>query len=109
MLDFAKKHQKPVMIAEANPVHGIAKDNADVWDQWFVNFFPLSYSKNIRAISFINEDWKRLTIDELPADWTDARLYNNEQISRAWFRETNKDRYLKQSPELFEQLGYPRK
>lgn len=109
LLDFAKKHQKPVMIAESNPVHGIAKDNADVWDQWFVNFFSLTYSKNIRAISFINEDWKRLTIDELPADWTDARLYNNEQVSKAWFRETNQDRYLKQSPELFEQLGYSRK
>lgn len=106
LLDLAKKHQKPVMIAETNPVEGITKDNADVWDQWFVNFFSLTYSKNIRAISFINEDWKRLTIDGLPEDWTDARLYNNEQISKAWFRETNKDRYLKQSPELFEQLGY---
>lgn len=109
LLDFAKTHQKPVMIAEANPVHGIAQDNADVWDQWFVNFFSLTYSKNIRAISFINEDWKRLTIDGLPADWNDARLYNNEMVSKAWFRETGKDRYLKQSPELFEQLGYSRK
>jgi hypothetical protein len=106
VLELAKKHRKPVMIAEANPVHGIAKDDADIWDQWFVNFFSLTYRKNIKAISFINEDWKRLTIDEMPADWTDARLYNNEQVSKAWFKETNQDRYLKQSPELFEQLGY---
>lgn len=108
LLDFAKTHQKPVMIAESNPVHGIAKDNADVWDQWFVNYFSLIYSKNIRAISFINEDWKRMAIAELPEEWTDARLYNNELVSKAWFRETGKDHYLKQSPELYEQLGYSR-
>jgi hypothetical protein len=27
------------------------------WDQWFVNFFSFAYNKNIKAISFINEDW----------------------------------------------------
>jgi hypothetical protein len=28
------------------------------------------------------------------------------QIQQAWFKETGKDRYLKRSPELFDQLGY---
>lgn len=106
VLKFAKEHQKPVMIAEANPIFGIEKDNPEVWNNWFVNFFSLTYSKNIKAISFINEDWGRMAIEGL-SDWKDARLYNNKQVSAAWFKETNKDRYLKQSPELFEQLGYP--
>ena len=39
-------------------------------------------------------------------EWGDARLYNNAEISSAWFEETGKDRYLKQSPGLFRQLGY---
>ncbi len=93
------------MIAESNPVKGIYNDNIDAWDQWFVNFFTFIYNKNIKAVSFINQDWKRLHIQGIE-EWKDARLYNNEQISEAWFMETNKDRYLKQSTELFEQLGY---
>lgn len=105
VLDFAKQHKKPVMIAETNPVFGIDKNNAKVWDDWFVNFFSMVYNKNIKAICFINEDWTRINIEGL-SKWKDARLYNNEQISKAWFRETNKDRYLKQSTELFKQLGY---
>ena len=109
VLDFAKTHRKPVMIAESNPIYGIEKDSADVWDQWFVNFFSFIYSRNIKAVSFINEDWQRVIISELSPGWTDARLYNNEQISRAWFRETGKGRYLKQSAELYEQLGYSQK
>ncbi len=105
VLNFAKEQKKPVMIAESNPVKGIDKENSEVWDQWFVNFFNFIYKKNIKAVSFINEDWQKLYIQGIP-DWKDGRLYNNEKISKAWFQETNKERYLKQSPELFEQLGY---
>lgn len=105
VLNFAKQHKKPVMIAEANPIFGINKNNTKVWDDWFVNFFSLTYNKNIKAICFINEDWTRLNIEGL-SDWKDARLYNNDIISKAWFEETNKDRYLKESPELFKLLNY---
>lgn len=105
VLEFARQHKKPVMIAETNPTVGIATEGTEAWDNWFVNFFSFVYEKNIKAISFINEDWKRLKIEGLDG-WNDARLYNNPQISRAWFEETGKDRYLKQSPELFQQLGF---
>ena len=108
VLSFAKQHKKPVMIAESNPVHGIEKDNIDAWNEWFVNFFTFAYNKNIKAISFINENWSSLKIDGI-SEWKDARLYNNEKISKAWFMETNKDNYLKQSPELYELIGYKRK
>ncbi|WP_299229485.1 glycoside hydrolase family 26 protein [uncultured Psychroserpens sp.] len=105
VLQFAKQKKKPVMIAESNPIKGIHKDNIDVWDQWFVNFFTFIYNKNIKAVSFINEDWERLYIEGI-SNWKDSRLFNNEKISRAWFMETNKSTYLKQSPELYEQLEY---
>lgn len=105
VLNFAKAHKKPIMIAESNPIKGIDKENTKVWDQWFVNFFTFIYNKNIKAVSFINEDWQRLSIQGI-SDWKDGRLYNNEKISKAWFQETNKDHYLKQSPELFKLLGY---
>lgn len=105
VLKFAKQHKKPVMIAESNPIHGIDNTNTEVWDQWFVNFFTFIYQKNIKAISFINENWPRTKITGI-SEWKDSRLYNNDQVSKAWFKETKKERYLKQSPELFEQLGY---
>ena len=108
MLEFAKAHKKPVMIAESNPVRGISKKDTKVWDEWFVNFFSFTYRKNIKAISFINEDWTRIQIDGL-SEWKDARLYNNELISKAWHLETGNSRYLKQSDELFKLLGYQKK
>ncbi len=93
------------MIAESNPINGIDNENSEVWNQWFVNFFTFTYSKNIKAISFINENWPRTGIAGI-SDWRDGRLYNNIQVSEAWFMETNKDRYLKQSEELYRLLGY---
>ena len=105
VLQFAKQHRKPVMIAESNPIQGIDSKSAKVWDQWFVNFFSFIYRKNIKAVSFINEDWTQARIPGI-TEWKDSRIYNNEQVSRAWFKETNKNRYLKQSTELFKQLGY---
>ena len=105
VLEFARDHKKPVMIAETNPVAGIEAEGTEVWDKWFVNLFSFVYEKNIKAVSFINEDWNRVAIEGIE-DWDDARLYNNKQIADAWFQETGKDRYLKASPELFEQLGF---
>ena len=108
VLSFAKEHKKPVMIAESNPIHGISADNEDVWEQWYVNYFNFIHEKNIKAISFINEDWPRTGIGGI-SDWKDSRLYNNEKIADAWFQEVSRERYLKQSPELYDLLGYKKK
>ncbi|MGC6431610.1 MAG: glycoside hydrolase family 26 protein [Jejuia sp.] len=105
VLDFAKAHKKPTMVSEANPIHGIEENDPKVWDNWFVNFFSMVNNKNIRAICFINEDWTSLNIPGI-SDWKDSRLYNNEMVSKAWFKETNSDKYLKESSNLFEQLGF---
>ena len=108
VLQFAKEHKKPVMIAESSPINGVDKESTEAWDQWFVNFFTFTYSKNIKAISFINEDWPSFRIGGIE-EWKDSRFYNNSQISEAWFKETNKERYLKQSTDLFKLLGYAKR
>ncbi|MEM8556275.1 MAG: glycosyl hydrolase [Bacteroidota bacterium] len=105
VFEFARTHKKPVMIAETSPVHGIARSGVEVWDDWFVRFFSLTYRKNVKAISFINADWSAYPI-AVDLGWENARLQNNRFVSAAWFAETSKDRYLKASPELFETLGY---
>jgi hypothetical protein len=105
VFDFAKTHKKPVMIAEASPINGIDEGSIDAWNTWFVNFLSLGYRKNVKAISYINANWPAYTgFSDL--QWKDARIQNNQQIADAWFNETGKDRYLKRSPELYEQLGY---
>lgn len=104
VMAFAKRHQKPLMVAESSPTLGIRKGHFDTWDTWFVNFFSLCYRKNIKAISFITANWE----NGEGGEWKDARLHNNKDIAKAWFMETNKPRYLKQSDSLFEQLGYGR-
>ncbi len=105
VFNFAKLHKKPVMVAEASPINGIKKNDSKAWDTWFVNFLSLTYQKNIKAISFINADWTSYPgFSEL--QWKDARLQNNPLIAEAWFREMEKERYLKPSSDLFKQLGY---
>lgn len=108
VMEVARDYKKPVMIAECNPVFGIEKEDSSVWEDWFVNFFSFVHNKNIKAISFINEDWQRLTIDEI-TDWKDARLYNNMKVAEKWFEEVNQSKYLKQSDLLFQSLGYSKK
>ena len=105
LMDFAKAHKKPVMIAESNPVFGITEENLDAWP-WFANYFSFIYNKNIKAICFISGNWTASEIEEIPDNWGDARLFNNRKISEAWFAETAKERYLKQSPELYKTLNY---
>jgi hypothetical protein len=104
VLDFAKDHKKPVMYAESSPINGIGNTELESWNNWFTNFFSLSYQKNIKAISFINTNWEQYSFPGV--SWSDARLANNQFVTDAWFLETNKDRYLKQSEDLFEILGY---
>ncbi len=107
VMEFAKTKKKPVMIAESSPILGIEPINLDSWNRWFVNFFSFSYSHNIKAISFINTNWESYDFSDIGVTtWKDARLANNQFISNAWFLETNQDRYLKQSENLFEMLGY---
>lgn len=105
VLAFAKARKKPVMIAESNPVKGIKHNDNRVWKDWFVNYFNFVYDKNIKAISFISEDWQQLIIPGIN-EWKDARLSNNKEVAKAWFAETSKDKYLKQSDHLFQLLGY---
>ncbi|MEM1022096.1 MAG: hypothetical protein AAF627_17260 [Myxococcota bacterium] len=91
-------HQRP------SPINGIDESSAAVWESWFAKVFSLSYARNIKAITFISQDWGQYPSNGV--QWADARLQNNELVSRAFFAETSKARYLKQSPTLFEELGY---
>lgn len=70
---------------------------------------PAEYVKAYRRVVDImrtdNADWT-----EYPGFtsllWKDARPQNKQRIINAWLKETSKDRYLKKSAELYQQLDY---
>lgn len=119
MLTFARKHKKPVFIAEATPVRQM--DNlyfeADlkketlgkvVWEEWFMPFFKTieENSDVIKAFSYINADWtaQPMWVSNPVFSQVDARIQVNQYISKKWKGEIAKSKYLKASKTLIDKL-----
>ena len=121
-LEFARKHNKPVMIAEAAPqgfrigelTHSFTQLNnptsitADqLWDGWFAPFFGFIYNNRdvIRAVAYINAQWEtqpmwRCDQGEVPnretcqsGNWGDSRIQANELIKKRWLQHVNNSEY----------------
>jgi hypothetical protein len=119
MLTFARKHHKPVFIAEATPIIQVDTlffnsqlSNPQVaqhaWDQWFVPFFnTLNANKDvIKAFSYINTNWsiEPMWINNPVFQKVDSRLQESNYISQKWKEELSKPRYLKSSAYLWDSL-----
>ena len=119
MIMFARKHKKPVFIAEATPVFEIDNLYFDTrlsdpkiakraWDQWFLPLFATidRHSDVIKAISYINVNWsvQPMWVINPVFQQVDARIQANEWLAEKWKEEMAKDRYLKSDVELWQQL-----
>ena len=124
MIEFARKHNKPVFIAEATPTISTAtvKENGktketilsnpeqaeEAWEKWFVPFFKTIHDNPdvVKAVSYINCHWKshRMWFENPTFQDVDARLQTSPEIAKRWLEETSKPMYLKAGPSLFEQL-----
>ncbi len=119
MLQFARKHKKPVFIAEATPVfqEGETYFDADLekpevaqkaWDEWFTGFIKvLNDNKDIvKAFSYINVDWpsQAMWIDNVTFQQVDSRIQTSPLISKNWIEEVSKERYLKPTNDLWNKL-----
>ena len=119
MLDFARRHNKPVFIAEASPVKG--QDNLyyivqlkneqeaeKIWEAWFRPFIEtLQKNKDvIKAVGYINTNWSDQAMWKVNPLFrqVDARLQTSSYISKKWTEEFSKARYLKATSELWEAL-----
>ncbi|MEM8764325.1 MAG: 1,4-beta-xylanase [Bacteroidota bacterium] len=109
MIHFARKHKKPVFIAEATPVRQVEnlyfetnlKDETSgpkIWKAWFEPFFAIleQNSDVIKAFSYINADWSSqpMWITNPVFQKVDARLQVNEYIGKKWKTEMERTRYL---------------
>ncbi len=124
MIEFARKHHKPVFIAEATPT--ISTDSVkttgmteatilsnpeqakEAWEKWFVPFFK-TIEENpdvVKAVSYINCHWKanRMWFNNPTFKRVDARLHLNPDIAKKWKEKVYTERYLHASEGLFEEL-----
>ena len=124
MIEFARKKDKPVFIAEASPVisdHMVKFDgntketvlsNAEqadeAWERWFEPFFQ-TIDDNldvVKAVSYINCNWKAHEMWKVNPTFKriDARLQTNKKIMDKWNAAIDNQKYLHASETLFEDL-----
>lgn len=104
-IQFAKKHHKPVMIAEGTPQAMGTNYGEKSWKRWFKPLFEFVDTYDIKAISYINSYWDQMPMWE-NYGWGDARIEADPYVKGCWLKKIQKDKYLKSSDDLFKQLGY---
>jgi hypothetical protein len=108
MVELAKAHGKPLMIAESTPRAGSSTYfGKGSWDSWFTKYFQFIQTHDIKAISYIDDNWESMHMWK-GKGWGDARVEANPYIKRHWIKEISKPRYLQSSTNLFSELGYRR-
>lgn len=108
MVELAKAHGKPLMIAESTPRAGSSTYfGKGSWDSWFAKYFQFIQTHDIKAISYINDNWESMNMWK-GKGWGDARVEANAYVKEHWVEEIKKPKYLQSSTNLFSELGYRR-
>jgi hypothetical protein len=111
-LHFARQHAKPVMIAEAAPKEYFAPKNPGSWDGWYSKVFNWIAVNNIKAFSYINQDWNAQRMWRDPAcntggDWGNSRVQNGSPaVLHRWQAAVEDPRFLRAGDNLFEMIGF---
>jgi len=107
---FARRHRKPLMIAEAAPKSYFEADAPDAWTGWHARVLAWIARSDVKAYCYINQDW-----NEMPqwqagcggGDWGNTRVQKSGSlILDRWRRETSGPRWLKQGPGLYPAIGF---
>ena len=106
LLDFARTHEKPVMIAEAAAIKTYGGPDPD-WvipnTNWFERVFDLCNSADVvKAFTYINVDW---TGDNPSSNWGDTRIQSASVVVRNyWLMQI--PLFLHASEDLYESIHY---
>ena len=112
VLQFSKDKSKPLMIAEAAPKEYFEADRENSWDGWFKPTFDWIEANDIKAYSYINQDWNRMPQWKDPVcnnglDWGNTRVQiKNSKILKRWKDMISTDRYLIQGEKLMKQITH---
>ena len=105
MIEFSKRHGKPLMLAEASTKLAEQPSLGEKsWTDWFEPFFHFADSSGAKAISYINADWDAQPLWQ-GKGWGDSRIQNNDLVKRNWLLEISRPRYLLASDSLEDILG----
>lgn len=100
--DLARRHGKPLMIAEATPA---GRYTVRGRKEWFGKFFDLIRRLDVRAVCYINSPWDTYPMFK-GQKWGDARVQAAPEIKALWLQEIASGDYLQSSPDLFWSLSY---
>ncbi|GKY96374.1 hypothetical protein MPSEU_000597000 [Mayamaea pseudoterrestris] len=96
VLDFAKRRNKPIMIAESTPFGGLS-NMFDPWNEWFAPLLNVIDDYSVGMFCYIHCDW-----DAQPmwhnVGFGDTRLATNDTVMRLWRKRVlSNPRFVRQS------------
>ncbi len=98
---LAKRHNKPLMIAESAPWRTRPSES---WEKWFVRMLAYVKRHDVAALCYINCDWAKVPIFH-DKGWGDSRVQANPSLLRNWQRTMRAPRFLHAGPRLYQTLG----
>jgi hypothetical protein len=102
VLEFAKRRDKPIMIAESTPFGGIylkdeagssveiLNDNVDIWELWFQPTLDLIHQYDIGMWSYIDCDWNAQPMWK-GVGFGDTRLSISSNVMDRWHKQVLSD------------------
>jgi len=120
LIDFARKHNKPVMIAESAPMFSRLNNNSLVflnnllWHTFYQPYFNFikRNSDVIKAFHYISADWGLQNhiwlSNPIYFGFIDmnTQVHTNSYIKSRWIKELNNPIYMHSSSYLFKNLKY---
>lgn len=101
--EFAKRHGKPMMIAEATPRARFAPSKGDAaWNGWYAGVFDYIEQNDIKAFCYINMNWEALGMWK-GQGWGDTRAQGSP-VAEKWKSAVNAPRFLKSHDGLYAEL-----
>ena len=119
LVNFARQHGKPVMMAEASAqryeldvrtYNNGAVTDEQIWNDFFAEMFQWIDDNDdvVRSLAYINADWNSQPM-WCPSCgngyWGDTRIEANDYVENLWLAEVTGGDWLNASPTLFDTLA----
>lgn len=116
IIELAKTHHKPVMVAEATPIGYNLAASGDsegklAWDAWFSPLLTRIHSEpTIRALAYINDNWpaKAMWAGNSFFNKTDSRIQKSPYVKAKIIEELNNGTWLNRA-ETLQAIGWKEK
>lgn len=103
-VDFAKRHGKPLMIAEATPRARFQPAMGEAaWSGWYAGVFDYIAQNDVKAFCYINMNWEALG-QWHGRGWGDSRVQGTALASK-WQSALGNARFLQAGSGLYQELG----